>query len=314
MLRECAKPIVFVGLELMSTVYAVEMACAVAGGLEQLARYPFVVNYVNPTSPYTHDREAIERLLYAAGRNLPSVYTPGRARGSTVPMTEAGAIALVNAGQLAGLTLAQLKREGSPFIWASPNGAGLDLRTMVSLYGTPDAGPAAWDLAHYYGLPIFGFAGISDAKIFDAQAAAEATATLFEAALFGANLVHDMGLLDCGMTGSLELLAFCDEMIGWLRRYLRRPEISEETLALDVICGAVPDGHFLDTEHTLRHVRSTWLPSLFDRRPYHRWAEAGAQTTQQRAACRAREIIRDYRAEPLEAGVAEELSRIVEAG
>jgi trimethylamine---corrinoid protein Co-methyltransferase len=314
MLRESNKPIVFVGLNGMSTVYALEMACAVAGGPEQLTRYPFVINYVNPTSPYVHDQESVERLLCAAERNLPSVYTPGRARGSAAPMTEAGAIALVNAGQLAGLTLAQLKREGSPFIWANPSGGGLDLRTMVSLYGAPDAGPAAWDLAHHYGLPIFGFAGVSDAKVFDAQAAAEATLTLFEAALFGANLVHDMGLLDCGMTGSLELLAFCDEVVGWLRRYLRRLEISEETLALDVILEAVPDSHFLDTEHTLRHVRSTWMPSLFDRRPYHRWAEAGALTAQQRAGCRAREIIRDYRAEPLEAGVAEKLNRIVEDG
>jgi trimethylamine--corrinoid protein Co-methyltransferase len=313
MLRECIKPIVYVGLDRMSTVHAVEMACAVAGGPEQLVRYPFVINYVNSTSPYTHDREGIERLLYAAERNLPSVYTPGRARGSAVPMTEAGAIALVNAGQLAGLTLAQLKREASPFIWANPGGGGLDLRTMVSLYGAPDAGPAAWDVARYYGLPVFGFAGVSDAKVFDAQASAEATLTLFEAALFGANLVHDMGLLDCGMTGSLELLAFCDEVVGWLRRYLRRLEISEETLALDVIRQVVPDGHFLDTAHTLRHVRSAWMPSLFDRRSHHRWAEAGALTTEQRAAVRARELIRDHRAEPLAAGVVDKLNRIIEA-
>jgi trimethylamine---corrinoid protein Co-methyltransferase len=313
MLQECSKPIVFVGLEKMSTVYAVEMACAVAGGLEQLVRYPFIINYVNSTSPYVHNEESVERLLYAAGRNLPSIYTPGRARGSQVPMTEAGAIALVNAGQLAGLVLSQLKREGSPFIWASPNAGGMDLRTMVSLYGTPDAGPAAWDLAHHYQIPIFGFAGISDAKVFDAQAAAEATLTLFEAALFGANLIHDIGLLDCGMTGSLELLAFCDEVIGWLRQYLRPLEISEETLALDTILQAVPDGHFLDSEHTLRHVRDTWMPALFDRRPYHRWAAAGSPTTQELAVCRVKEIVKDCRAAPLEASATRALATIVDA-
>jgi trimethylamine--corrinoid protein Co-methyltransferase len=205
MLQESTKPIVFVGLERLSTVYAIEMAAAVAGGVEELARYPFVVNYVNFTSPFNHNEESVERLLYAAERNLPSIYTPGRARGSEVPITEAGAVALVNAGQLAGLTLSQLKREGSPFIWASPSGGGLDMRTMVSVYAAPDSGPASWDLAHHYELPIFGFAGVSDAKAFDAQAAAEATLTLFENALFGANLVHDIGLLDCAMTGSLEM-------------------------------------------------------------------------------------------------------------
>ncbi len=313
MLQESTKPIVFVGLEKMSTIYAVEMATAVAGGIEQLARYPFVINYVNFTSPFVHNQESVERLLYAAERNLPSIYTPGRARGSEVPMTEAGAIALVNAGQLAGLVLSQLKREGSPFIWASPNAGGLDLRSMVSLYAAPDAGPAAWDVAQHYGVPIFGFAGVTDAKVFDAQAAAETTLTLFEAALFGANLIHDIGLMDNAMTGSLELVVFSDEVIGWLRRYLRRLDISQETLALDVIQQVGPDGHFLDTEHTLRYVRDTWMPTLFDRRAYHRWAADGGLTTQQRATRRVREIVRDHRAEPLSAGVTRALTEIIEA-
>ena len=260
MLRESTKPIVFVGLERASTVMAVAMASVVAGGLEELMRSPFIVNYVNFTSPFNHNCESVERLLCAAERNLPSIYTPGRARGSAVPITEAGAIALVNAAQLAGLVLAQLQREGSPFLWASPNSGSMDMSSMVSLYAAPDRGPGAWDLAHYYGLPIFGFGGCSDAKLFDAQAASEASLTLFENALNGGNLVHDIGLLDSAMTGSLELVAFCAETIGWLRTYLRPLEINEETLALDLIHEVGPDGNFLDCEHTLRHVRAPGAP------------------------------------------------------
>jgi trimethylamine--corrinoid protein Co-methyltransferase len=312
MLRESTKPIVFVGLERLSTVYAIEMASAVAGGMEELAKYPFVINYVNFTSPFIHNGESVERLLYAAERNLPSIYTPGRARGSQVPMTEAGAIALVNAGQLAGLVLSQLKREGSPFIWSSPCSGGLDMRTMVSLYAAPDSGPASWDLAHRYEVPIFGFAGLSDAKVFDAQAAAEATLTLFESALFGANLVHDIGLLDCAMTGSLELVAFSDEVIGWLRSYLRHLDISEETLALDVIRQVGPDGHFLETDHTLRHVREAWSPALFDRRSHYRWSADGAPTLQNRANRRVKEIIRDHRPESLSPEITNRLAEIIE--
>lgn len=320
MLRETTKPIVFVGLERQSTIYAVRMAEAVAGGPYELARHPFVINYVNFTSPFVHNGESVERLLYAAERNLPSVYTPGRARGSEVPMTEAGAIALVNAGQLAGLILSQLKREGSPFIWSSPNGGGLDLRSMMSLYAAPDAGPAAWGLAQHYGLPIFGFAGVSDSKVFDAQAAAEATLSLWEAALFGANLVHDIGLLDNAMTGSLELVAFCDEVIGWLRQYMRRIEISEETLALDVIGEVAPfegragAGTFLDKEHTLRHVRETWQPAIFDRRPYHRWLADGGCAAEERAQRRVKQLLDTHRAETLAPKTLEALDAIVAEG
>jgi trimethylamine---corrinoid protein Co-methyltransferase len=313
MLQESIKPIAFVGLEKASTIHAIEMASAVAGSLEDLAHYPFVINYVNFASPLNHNEESVERLLFAAERNLPSVYTPGRARGSEVPMTEAGAMALVNAGQLAGLVLAQLKREGSPFIWANPNGGALDMSTMVSLYASPDSGPTSWDVAHFYRLPIFGFAGAADAKVFDAQAAAEATLTLFENAINGANLVHDIGLLDSAMTGSLELVAFCDEVIGWLRQYLRRLEITENTLALDLVDEVGPDGSYLGTEHTVEHVLDGWRPALFDRWDYARWSEEGSLTLQERANRKVKDLIRDHRAEPLTPEVMKQLERIVAA-
>ncbi|MBS1252108.1 MAG: Glycine betaine methyltransferase [Anaerolineales bacterium] len=308
MLQESTKPIVYVGLEASSTVHAVEMASAVAGGLESLQCYPFVINYVNVTSAFQHNEESVQRLLYAAERNLPTIYAPSKIRGTIAPMTVAGALAVGNAGQLAGLVLSQLKREGAPFIRSKPGGDGLDMRSMVSLYGAPDGGPFGWDLAHYYGVPTFGAAGCSDAKVFDAQAAAEAAMTLFENAVNGANLIHDIGYLDCAMTGSLELVLFSNEIIGWLRHYLRRLEISEETLALDLIHEIGPDGHFLETEHTYRHVREDWRPTLMDRLDHHRWAANGSTTLQQRANERVREIIENHRAEPLPEDVVKSIS------
>jgi trimethylamine--corrinoid protein Co-methyltransferase len=311
MLRESTKPIVYVGVEAASTVYATEMAALVAGGLEQLQRYPFVVNYVNVVSAFKHNEQSVKRLLYAAEQNLPTIYAPGKSRGTMAPMTVAGALALGNAGQLAGLVLSQLKREGSPFLRSKPGGDGMDMRTMVSLYAAPDGGPFGWDLAHHYGIPTFGTAGASDAKVFDAQAAAEAALTLFDETLNGANLIHDVGYLDCATTGSLEFLAFCNEVIGWLRRYFRKLEINEETLALDLIHEIGPDDHFIDTRHTLRHVREDWAPTLSDRLDHHRWAAQGATTLQQRANRKVREILESHRAEPLGEGVVTELDVVV---
>ena len=311
MLQESTKPIVFVGNEAASTVYAVEMATAVAGGLESLQRYPFIINYVNTTSVFKHNEESVQRLLYAAERNLPTIYAPSRARGTVAPMTLAGALVLGNAGHLAGLVLSQLKREGSPFLRSKPGDDAMDMRSMVSLYAAPDAGPFPWDLAHYYGVPTFGKAGCSDAKIFDAQAAAEAALTLFENTINGVNLVHNIGYLDCATTYSLELAVFCNEIIGWLRRHLNKLEISEETLALDLIHEIGPDGHFLETEHTLRHVREDWVPTVLDRSNYHRWAANGATTLQLRANQQARDIIENHRVEPLPNGVVESIHDIV---
>lgn len=311
MLQESTKPIVFVGMEAVSTVRAVEMAAVVAGSLEALQRRPFIINYVNVVSAFRHNRQSVQRLLYAAERDLPTIYAPSRSRGTMAPMTVAGALALGNAGQLAGLVLSQLKREGSPFLRSKPGGDGMDMRSMVSLYAAPDGGPFGWDLAHYYGIPTFGVAGCSDAKVFDAQVAAEATLTLFDNTVNGVNLIHDVGYLDCAMTGSLELVAFCDEVIGWLRRYFRKLEISEETLALDLIHEIGPDGHFVETKHTLRHVREDWRPNLFDRLSFCRWAEAGGTTLQQRANRRVRELVQNHRAETLPKDVRAKLTRMI---
>jgi len=310
MLQESIKPIIFVGVEKDSTVMAIDMAATVAGGLEALQEYPFVINYVNTVSGFHHNAESVQRLLYAAERNIPSIYAPGSTRGTLGPITSAGSMALNNAAQLAGLVLSQLKREGSPLILCGRSGFYMDMRTMVSLYTAPDAGPYGWDLARHYGIPTF-TAACTDAKVFDAQAAAETALTLFDKALNGANLVHDLGYLDCAMTGCLELVCFSDEIIEWIKRYWQPIEINEETLALDLIHATGPDGHFLENDHTLKHFRELWTPSLLDRLDFETWSAKGSLTLQQRANQKVKEIIGSHRAEPLASEVVTRLNDIV---
>ena len=310
MLQESSKPIIFVGIEVDSTVMAIDMAATVAGGLKALQQYPFVINYVNTVSAFHHNGESLQRLLYAAERNIPSIYAPVLSRGTLAPITSAGAMALHNAAQLAGLVLSQLKREGSPLILCGRSGGFLDMRTMVCLYTAPDAGPYGWDLARHYRIPTFTVA-CTDAKIFDAQAAGETALTLFEKTLNGANIIHDLGYLDSAMTGSLELVVYSDEVIEWIKRYWQPFELTEESLALDLIHATGPDGHFLETDHTLRHFRELWAPTLFDRMDFETWSSKGSLTLQQKANQRVLEIIGSHRAEPLPPEVKAKLAEVV---
>jgi trimethylamine--corrinoid protein Co-methyltransferase len=179
---------------------------------------------------------------------------------------------------------------------------------MITTYGSPDNGPYGWDLAHHYEIPTFGAAGCSDSKMFDAQAAAEAALTLFENTISGVNLIHDVGYLDSAMTGSLEFLYFNNELIGWLRQYLRKLEINEETLALDLIHEIGPDGNFLEAEHTYKHVREEWRPALLDRLDFHRWADQGSRNVKDRANEKVKEIIANHRADPLPEDVVKKLN------
>ena len=129
--------------------------------------------------------------------------------------------------------------------------------------------------------------------------------TLFVNTVCSVNLIHDIGYLDCSMTYSLELLVFCDEVISWLKRYLRAPEITGETLASDLIHEVGPDGTFLDTEHTLKHVRDDWHPNLFDRFDFDTWKEKGATSLKDRANEKVRNLIENQRPESLPNSVVE---------
>jgi len=311
MLMNSTKPILFVTTGFEGCVDAVEMAQIVAGGEEELRRNPICACYINVTSPLRHNAEALQKLLFMAERGLPTTYTPVVLRGINGPVTAAGAMALANAGELAGLVLAQLKQEGAPVILTGGVNDMLDMRTMRDVYAAPENRVMLVELAHYYGLPIFGLAGASDAKLPDEQAAAEAAFSLILETLCGAQMVHDVGYLEGGMCNSLEQMVICDELIHYVKRFMQGLEVSEETLALDVIDEVGPHGDFLGTKHTKRHYREDWYPSLFDRNSFESWAAAGSKTLRQRASERVEEILAEHEPEPLPPDVQRRIDEVV---
>jgi trimethylamine---corrinoid protein Co-methyltransferase len=311
MLSHTTKPIINVSYELKGLVAAVEMAEVVAGGKEALQRHPLLTCYINVVSGTNHNREALEKLLYLSERALPALYIPASTGGVTSPITPAGAVALDNAGVLVGLVLSQLNREGAPLIMPGMQPSPMDMRTMVTPYADPERG-IFQAMARLYGLPAFGWGGVSDSKAVDQQAAAEAALTLLAESLVGGNLIHDLGYLESGLTYSLAQLVICEEIVGWIEAFMRGVEVSAETLALDVIAQTGPEGHYLNKEHTRRHFREAWYPRLFDHQDYKTWKDRGSKTLGERAAERVEGILKEHRPESLPDEVRVELRNIVE--
>jgi trimethylamine--corrinoid protein Co-methyltransferase len=188
-----------------------------------------------------------------------------------------------------------------------------DMSSTVFSYGAPELNlcvAALADLGHYYRLPIYGTAGCSDSKLCDQQAAIESALTVYTAALSGANLVHDTGLLESAMTLSLEMMVMTDEIIGRVRKIMGGFEINKETLALDVINRVGPGGHFLAEEHTLEHFRKAWYPTVSDRRRFDDWVAEGSLSMGDRLNGKVKEIIRTHRCEPLGEDVVKELAKL----
>jgi trimethylamine---corrinoid protein Co-methyltransferase len=312
MLMHSIKPILFVTLGFTGCLDAIKMAEAVLGGAEALERKPICACYINVSSALRHNEEALQKLLFMAERGLPTTYTPVVLRGATGPVTAAGAIALANAGELAGVVISQIKREGAPIIITGGVNDMLDMRTTIDCYSDPTNRVMLVEMAHRYNLPIFGLTGCSDSKLPDEQAAAEAALSILLESLAGAQMAHDVGYLDSGMTNSIEQIVICDEIIAYTKQFMKEVEVNDETLALDVINQVGPDGDFLGNKHTLKHFRQDWYPKLFERRNYDGWKKDGGKTMRQRAREKAVEILEHHKPEPLADSVVKKLDQIVE--
>ena len=298
MVTNTVKPVImtsFSGLETLERVHA--MACLVAGGEAAFRARPNYILYGQFISPLQHDRQALDRLAFCADHEIPLIYVPTIMPGASGPLTLAGSLALAVAETLAGLVMHQVQRPGAPFVFGACV-SQLDMRTMLFPYGSPEwrlSDLVMAEMARSYGLPVFGTGGATDSKLADAQAGAEAATSLLVSALAGTNLIHDVGYLESGLTGSLESIVLGADQIRWVKQFMAGLEVSDETFALQVITDVGPAGSFLAHDHTHRHLRRTmWSPHVVDRGTYDEWLAGGARDYAQRARDQAHELLQAH--------------------
>ncbi len=143
---------------------------------------------------------------------------------------------------------------------------------------------ACIDLARWYGLPSWAYAGDSDSKLFDEQAAAEAAMGAILGELCRATLLHDVGYLESGLQSSYESLVLGDELAGYARAFGGELPVDDEALALDEIMRAGPGGNHL--ARPLTRAPLPRLPSVRPARPVGLRALAGRGRDHPQAACR----------------------------
>jgi len=291
--RNTSKPTVINILERPFTQHLLEMAAAASGGEEALRQSPSMLGIVTPVSPL---KIAVmnEGLIDAVHAGVPVLYSPGPLMGATAPATVAGTIVLTMAEVLFGVVLTQLIRPGAPVV-LKPDTDVFDMRTTQVTYGSPEQNlgkAAVIQMAHRYGIPIYGLGGGVEAKFPDAEAASEAAMEMLINGLAGMTLSQSLGTLAFGMYGSQEMAVICDEIVNSIRRVLEGITINDDTLALDVIRDVGYGGSFLQHDHTVRHFRrEMYFPKLFKRQSLDEWAKAGAQQAHQVAHDRVVEIL-----------------------
>lgn len=297
MTNNSIKPIVFTSLDPRGTDFIIQMASCIAGSKEKLREKPFLIHYIEPISPLVISSDAIDKLVFSANHNLPVVFTPGPMSGATSPVTLSGTLVTALAEIFAGLVISQSIQQGHGVVIGGTSGI-MDMKTSITPYAGPEfllLNGAMSEICHFLDLPMFGTAGCSDSKRFDSQAALEATSSIMIQTLCQANLIHDIGYLESGLTSSFDMLVLSDEIIAMMKQFMRGVRTEEDDLALDVIHEVGPGGHYLTSEHTLKYYREYWDPQLIDRQIYPKWVEKGSTDLAQRVNDRVKGIIETHK-------------------
>jgi trimethylamine--corrinoid protein Co-methyltransferase len=211
--------------------------------------------------------------------------------------------------------MSQLRVEGAPImIGVMP--LTMDMKTGIFSYAAPEfylSNSAKSELVKSLGIPVYGTAGCSDAKVIDEQAAIECTISCLLEALSGTNLIHDAGYMESGMSGSFDMLVMADEIISLVRRFCRGIKLGKEYFALDVIHSVGHGGNYITETHTLEHFREEqWQPHLLSREGYPNWLSKGGTTLKERVNLKVKDLLKSHKSVPLNEQKKKEIKKIIE--
>jgi trimethylamine--corrinoid protein Co-methyltransferase len=291
-----------IGADSVSNLHKmIQLGAACVGGLAEFKKRPIFSATVCPTTPLTMSQNFCEVLMEAARQGVGLVVVSMALAGAISPATIAGTLVTTNAEILGGIILAQLTAKGTPCIYGNLSTI-MDMKTGVAAVGAPELARVAAGttrLAKHYHLPCLAGGGMSDSKIPDAQAAYESAFSLIIAALAGANIVFGMGGLDHLLTFDYAKLIMDAEVERMVMNFIGGIEVSDESVALDVIHQVGPAGEFMTQQHTYDHMRNFSQSKLYDRRTRDVWLEQGAENLTERAYEKARYIIENHKPKPL---------------
>ena len=287
MIRHSDKPLRFITgtrEEILRSFNMLETAMGKPGYLKD---HTSVIVSINPLSPLAYDRTPLETMMtYAEYGQAVTVLCCALA-GISAPISLMGAAAMINAEMLAGLTLIQLVNPGTPYVHA-PASAVPNLQTGQYITGSPQSNlinMAVLQIARdRYKLPTRTMAGMTDAKLPDAQAGFETMQNLTQCLLSGADIINEcLGVLDAIMTNSFEKFVMDEEMISRIFAMMKMVPAEQEDFMMDTMAQVGPRGTYLTHPSTFKEFRSLWRPSVSTWDDHAKWEKDGSTDALSRA-------------------------------
>ncbi len=217
-----------------------------------------MISQLSTTSPLYWERGAVEALYLVSREGMPVAFLPQPIAGVTAPFTVAGLLTVHNTEVLSGIVISQLIHPGLPVIYACA-WTTYDMRQTNVLIGRPESSLlriAGAQMAHFYKIPSHTTAPDNDSNLHDEQGAWEKMLSTICAIAGGNDMLMNMGMFGTGMTITCEQLVMDNEICRIARRMRRGIEVTDETIAQDVIRAVGPKNVFLMEEHTMDNLRS----------------------------------------------------------
>jgi trimethylamine--corrinoid protein Co-methyltransferase len=271
----------------------------IAGSREALLRKPFLSFITCVMSPLVMDKDYTDLMITAIETGLPLATPTAPMAGSTSPGTLAGTLVQMSAEALSGVLLTQILDPGHPILYSCVP-TTTDLRTGAFCFGSIEMGmmnAASAQLSRFYNLPNYTTAGVNESKIPDIQSGYESMATTLLCALAGSNYIHDAaGLIESGMSISYEQYVVDNDILGMCMRAVKGIEVTDETLAVDVINEVGPAGNYLAHDHTVSNMKKEFFYNkVSDRSTRARWEIDGQIDAREKSRKMAKEILENHK-------------------
>jgi trimethylamine--corrinoid protein Co-methyltransferase len=292
------------------------MASVIAGGKSKLKKRPICSLLLCTVAPLAQDRTGIEAALAFAEAGLPVGFQAMPTFGLTAPPYQASALAIGLAEVLSCCVLTQIAYPGTPnFISIVPG--VIDPRSGDYHYASPYtqiANAASVQLAHSNGLPILSgctFGG-STYRLNSWQVGVENVYLQLLAVMAEADItLGPSGLIENGKLLQRERVLFDREIFQAIDIISSSIEVSDDTLAFDMIREIGPRGNFLGQMRTAKELHKLWpLSILFEK---SKVPEEKYQDPVEVAREAVDWILKNHHPAPLDEDVKQELRRIVAA-
>ena len=294
------KPIVTGAFTNKTVTEMIDMLAILAGGPAAAREKPRAIFDVCPAPPLIWSNFASGNLIALARASVPAEIVSVPLSGAAAPVTMLGTVTQHTAECLAGITIHQLAKAGSPIVWG---GAAciFDMKKGATPMGAVETAMldcSYAQVAKSLNMPTHAYLGATDSKLVDAQAGLESGITAMIGALSGINMISGSGMLDFLSCHSAEKLVIDAEGIAMAKRMIEGVKLHTETLATGFYDDKInfKGGDFLKQRITMQLFRKEQhLPSnVIDRDSMRDWKQAGSLDTYERAKLMVNKLLESY--------------------